>query len=133
MSDSESERLVELNRRLLVAIDEQDWATYTELCDPTLTAFEPEAVGHLVHGMDFHHFYFERRAGGRAVQSNVCDPHVRFLGDVAIVCYVRLTQRTDEDGRTSTAACEETRIWQRRGDDWKHVHFHRSRCGRIRL
>lgn len=132
MSQPETERLIELNRRLLAAIDEQDWATYTELCDPSLTAFEPEAVGHLVSGMDFHHFYFKRPASNRARQSSLCDANVRFLGDVAVVCYVRLTQRDDDRG-TSTAAYEETRIWQKRGDDWKHVHFHRSRCGRVRL
>ena len=52
------EHVLELNRRLLVAIADGDWNTYAELCDPTLTAFEPEARGHLVEGMEFHHFYF---------------------------------------------------------------------------
>ena len=35
-----------------------DWTTYQELCDPTLTAFEPEARGQRVEGMAFHRFYF---------------------------------------------------------------------------
>jgi calcium/calmodulin-dependent protein kinase (CaM kinase) II len=43
--------------------------------------------------------------------------------------YVRLTQRRDETGQYSTAAAEETRIWQRKEGRWKHVHFHRSACG----
>lgn len=30
-----------------------------KICDPGLTAFEPEALGNLVEGMDFHRFYFE--------------------------------------------------------------------------
>ena len=132
MPDDATEQLTELNRRLLHAIDDQDWSTYTELCDPSLTAFEPEAVGHLVSGMDFHRFYFDRPADSRARQSTLCDPSVRIVGDVAIVCYVRLTQRVDERGRSTTAAFEETRIWHNRQGDWKHVHFHRSRCGRTR-
>lgn len=32
---------------------------YSKICDPHLTAFEPEAMGNLVEGMDFHKFYFD--------------------------------------------------------------------------
>lgn len=32
-----------------------------KICDPGLTSFEPEALGNLVEGMDFHRFYFENR------------------------------------------------------------------------
>ena len=31
------------------------------LCDPHMTAFEPEAIGNLVEGLDFHKFYFDNR------------------------------------------------------------------------
>lgn len=31
------------------------------MCDPAVTAFEPEALGNLVEGLDFHRFYFENR------------------------------------------------------------------------
>lgn len=31
------------------------------ICDPGLTSFEPETLGNLVEGMDFHKFYFENR------------------------------------------------------------------------
>jgi calcium/calmodulin-dependent protein kinase (CaM kinase) II len=48
------------------------------------------------------------------------------MGDVAVVTYVRLTQRIDEDGQAATVACEETRVWHRRDGRWQHVHFHRS-------
>jgi calcium/calmodulin-dependent protein kinase (CaM kinase) II len=115
------EQVLELNRRLLAAIAEGDWNTYAELCDPTLTAFEPEARGHLVEGMDFHHFYFG--LGG------IAGPHVRLLGDVAVVCYVRLVQRLDDAGKPITVRSEETRVWQRQGSAWRHVHFHRSMNG----
>lgn len=30
-----------------------------KVCDPGLTSFEPEALGNLVEGTDFHRFYFE--------------------------------------------------------------------------
>lgn len=30
-----------------------------KICDPHMTAFEPEAIGNLVEGMDFHKFYFD--------------------------------------------------------------------------
>lgn len=33
--------------------------TFRKICDPHLTAFEPEALGNLVEGIDFHKFYFE--------------------------------------------------------------------------
>lgn len=32
---------------------------HRKICDPHLTAFESEALGNLVEGMDFHKFYFE--------------------------------------------------------------------------
>lgn len=125
--------LLSLTRRLLAAIDDQDWSAYCELCDPSLTAYEPEAVGQLVEGMDFHRFYFEMKSSGRAKQSTITSPRVRLLGeDVAVVTYVRLLQRTTDDGSTTTA-CEETRIWQRQEGTWKNVHFHRSKCGEVQL
>ena len=53
------ENILQLNQRLLDAIAAADWATYEELCDPELTAFEPEARGQRVEGLDFHRFYFD--------------------------------------------------------------------------
>lgn len=130
MSDAATEELLELSRKLLTAIDTQDWATYADLCDPGLTAFEPEAVGQLVTGMEFHRFYFRSRPSEWSKHSTIASPSVRMLGsEAAVVTYVRLTQRRDESGQYSTMAAEETRVWQRREGRWKHVHFHRSPCG----
>src|SRR5215211_4827197 len=90
------QELLRLSRRLLESIDRQDWETYSELCDPSLTCFEPEAGGHLVTGVDFHHFYFEKRGAGgggpSARQSSISSPSVRLMGDAAVVTYVRLVQ-----------------------------------------
>lgn len=119
--------LLELTRTLLHAIAAGDWETYQLLCDPTLTAFEPEACGQLVSGIEFHRFYFalDRRSGN--VNTTLVAPHVRLLSqDSAVVSYVRLTQSVGEDGQPRTSSCEETRVWQRQEGQWRHVHFHRS-------
>jgi ketosteroid isomerase-like protein len=127
MSDPVVEELVRLNARLLESIAAGDWAVYQELCDPTLTAFEPEAVGHLVEGLEFHRFYFELGGVRGPHHTTLSAPHVRVMGDVAVVAYVRLIQRTGPDGSPLTVAFEETRIWRREAGRWRHVHFHRSR------
>jgi calcium/calmodulin-dependent protein kinase (CaM kinase) II len=54
-------------------------------------------------------------------------PHVRLLGaDAAVVSYIRLNQKLNAAGEPVTAHVEETRVWQKIGGSWKHVHFHRS-------
>lgn len=125
MSEAAIREVLELTQRLLDSITQADWAAYQQLCDPSLTAFEPEAVGQLVQGMEFHRFYFD--LGGIAERHNttLCSPHVRLLGDVAVVAYVRLLQRAGGDG-PFTIGYEETRVWHRQDGQWKHVHFHRS-------
>ena len=131
---TDKQELLALSQRLLDVIDGRDWAGYAKLCDPSLTAFEPESVGNLVEGMAFHQFYFPNE--GTAVESRqrstICSPHVRLMGDVAVVSYVRLSQRADGGGN-STVTNEETRVWQRQDGIWQHVHFHRSRSGEVRL
>jgi calcium/calmodulin-dependent protein kinase (CaM kinase) II len=123
--DAQAE-LLALNQQLLDAIAQGDWGTYSDLCDPSLTAFEPEALGHLVEGMDFHAFYFKLSGGHVKPQNTMCDARVRLMGDVAIVAYYRLTQFVDGDGHAGTRGTEETRVWQRQNGRWRHVHFHRS-------
>src|SRR5437899_1126316 len=108
MTDPICEEVLALTQQLLDCIEQGDWFTYERLCDPSLTAFEPEALGHLVEGLAFHHFYF--RLGGVPGEHNttLSQPHVRLMGDVAIVCYVRLNQRVDDTGRPVTVGYEET-------------------------
>ncbi|MFN0051332.1 MAG: DUF4440 domain-containing protein [Planctomycetales bacterium] len=126
MPDSLEMELLTLSQQLLNAIADGDWGAYSALCDPSLTAFEPEALAHLVSGMDFHQFYFKLAGGQVKPLNSIIDPHVRIMGDVAIVAYYRLTQYVDEQGHAGTRGTEETRIWQRQNGQWKHVHFHRS-------
>jgi calcium/calmodulin-dependent protein kinase (CaM kinase) II len=127
MNDPTAEELLRLNQRLLDSITAGDWATYEELCDPSLTAFEPEAPGQRVEGLAFHRFYFDLGGARGPHQTTTCAPRVRLLGDAAaVVSYVRLVQRLGPEGAPVTVATAETRVWQRRDGRWRHVHFHRS-------
>jgi calcium/calmodulin-dependent protein kinase (CaM kinase) II len=124
---AETDLLLNLTKSLLDAIAGGNWSVYEELCDPSLTCYEPEAVGNLVEGMDFHRFYFEQ-SSSESVRKNttMSFPHVRIMGDVAVVSYLRLTQTQVAGEPPTTARAEETRVWQRQDGQWKHVHFHRS-------
>lgn len=126
MSDSFTDELLNITQRLLDSITIGDWATYEQLCDPSLTAFEPEGQGQLVEGMGFHQFFFNLGGVKGQHHTTMASPHVRVMGDVAIVAYVRLNQRLDGQGQPVITGCEETRVWQRSAAGWKHVHFHRS-------
>ncbi|HEX3871761.1 MAG TPA: DUF4440 domain-containing protein, partial [Pirellulales bacterium] len=129
MTNDEREILA-ANQRLLESIASADWNTYAELCDSTLSCFEPEARGQLVEGMAFHKFYFDLGASSGPRTTTMAGAKVRFLGnDAAIVSYVRLTQKLGADASPTTAVVEETRVWQRQSGRWKHVHFHRSSPG----
>jgi len=122
-----SSEILSLNQRLLESIASADWVTYCELCDADLTAFEPEGRGHLIEGLGFHHFYFDLGAATGPRHTTMASPQVRFLGDeVALLTYVRLTQKLNDAGVPVTSPMEETRVWHRRDGRWRHVHFHRS-------
>ena len=126
-----AEEVLALTRRLLDAVAAADWKTYKDLVADDITCFEPEAKGQLVEGLPFHEYYFKLPASPsptpRHVNTTIASPTVKLLSpDVALVAYVRLTQALDDAGRPVTRTSEETRIWQKRGDQWRHVHFHRS-------
>jgi hypothetical protein len=120
------DQILGLNEQLLQSIAEGDWEVYSKLCDPTLSCFEPESRGQLVEGMGFHRYYFEHGKPASARNTTLCSPHVRLLGDAAVVCYMRLIQSLDDAGKHVTHRFEETRVWQRENQVWRHVHFHRS-------
>jgi calcium/calmodulin-dependent protein kinase (CaM kinase) II len=123
---SAEQEILALSRTLLTAIDSGDWSAYAKLCDESITCFEPEAVGHLVAGLPFHKYYFDLPPGKTPKQSTIASPHVRIMGDAAVVTYVRVVQKLDAQGSPLSAAAMETRIWQKTSSGWKHVHFHRS-------
>ena len=128
-SDATTEVLA-ATQALLEAIFRGDWETYTRLCAEDITAIEPEARGHLVQGLAFHQTYFPAQPKDPQDDSlptiTISSPHIRILGDAAVIAYVRLVQSVDPLGEIVTSATEETRVWQRVSGGWKHVHFHRS-------
>ena len=124
---ADQKELLDLTQKLLDSIAEGNWETYISLCDPALTCFEPETMGHIVEGLEFHKFYFDNTHGKSVRAETMVEPRVLLLGeDGAVVCYVRLVQRKDAEGRDVTHRFQETRVWKRVGGEWKHVHFHRS-------
>jgi calcium/calmodulin-dependent protein kinase (CaM kinase) II len=126
VNEATAAELLQLNQRLLDSISQGDWTSYQELCDPTLTAIEPEAPGQVVEGLGFHRFYFDLGGIRGRHQTTMTSPRVRVMGDVAVIAYVRLIQRVGAEGTAVTVATAETRVWQRREGRWRHVHFHRS-------
>jgi calcium/calmodulin-dependent protein kinase (CaM kinase) II len=126
MPDTTPDELLKLTQRLLESIASGDWATYLELCDPALTAIEPEAHGVLIEGLPFHKFYFDLGGIRGPHHTTISAPNIRLLGDTAVVAYARHVQRLGQEGVPTTTSSAETRIWHRRDGRWRHVHFHRS-------
>uniref|UniRef100_A0AAZ3NXD5 calcium/calmodulin-dependent protein kinase n=1 Tax=Oncorhynchus tshawytscha TaxID=74940 RepID=A0AAZ3NXD5_ONCTS len=113
----------------LSKLDNPGAASIKRICDPGLTSFEPEALGNLVEGMDFHKFYFENllSKNSKPVHTTILNPHVHLIGeDAACIAYIRLTQYIDSQGRPRSCQSEETRVWHRRDAKWLNVHFHCS-------
>ncbi|BES94093.1 calmodulin-dependent protein kinase [Nesidiocoris tenuis] len=123
------QEVIKITEQLLEAINTGDLEAYTKICDPHITAFEPEALGNLVEGMDFHKFYFENvvTKNCKAINTTILNPNVHLLGDeAACIAYVRLTQYVDKQGMAHSCQCEETRVWHKKDNKWQNVHFHRS-------
>uniref|UniRef100_A0A3Q3KT63 calcium/calmodulin-dependent protein kinase n=1 Tax=Mastacembelus armatus TaxID=205130 RepID=A0A3Q3KT63_9TELE len=123
------QEIIKVTEQLIEAINNGDFEAYTKICDPGLTSFEPEALGNLVEGTDFHRFYFENglSKGKQPIHTILLNPHVHLIGDeAACIAYIRLTQYIDTNGMPRTMQSEETRIWHRRDSKWQNIHFHRS-------
>ncbi|XP_029953795.1 calcium/calmodulin-dependent protein kinase type II subunit gamma-like isoform X8 [Salarias fasciatus] len=123
------QEIIKITEQLIEAINNGDFDAYTRICDPGLTSFEPEALGNLVEGMDFHKFYFDNllSKNSKPVHTTLLNPHVHLIGeDAACIAYIRLTQFVDSTGRPRSSQSEETRVWHRRDGKWLNVHFHCS-------
>ncbi|XP_076154029.1 calcium/calmodulin-dependent protein kinase (CaM kinase) II gamma 1 [Alosa pseudoharengus] len=123
------QEIIKITEQLIEAMNNGDFEAYTRICDPGLTSFEPEALGNLVEGMDFHKFYFENllSKNNKPVHTTILNPHVHLIGeDAACIAYIRLTQYMDAQGRPRSCQSEETRVWHRRESKWLNVHFHCS-------
>ncbi|XP_056593036.1 calcium/calmodulin-dependent protein kinase type II subunit beta isoform X3 [Triplophysa dalaica] len=123
------QEIIKITEQLIEAINNGDFEAYAKICDPGLTSFEPEALGNLVEGMDFHRFYFENllSKNSKPIHTTILNPHVHLIGeDAACIAYIRLTQFVDVQGRPRSSQSEETRVWHRRDSKWQNVHFHCS-------
>ncbi|XP_047220461.1 calcium/calmodulin-dependent protein kinase type II delta 2 chain isoform X3 [Girardinichthys multiradiatus] len=123
------QEIIKVTEQLIESINNGDFEAYAKICDPGLTSFEPEALGNLVEGHDFHRFYFENALskGNKPVHTILLNPHVHLIGEnAACIAYIRLTQYMDGGGMPRTMQSEETRVWQRRDGKWQNIHFHRS-------
>ncbi|KAK0154330.1 Calcium/calmodulin-dependent protein kinase type II subunit beta [Merluccius polli] len=123
------QEIVKITEQLIEAVNNGDFEAYAKICDPGLTSFEPEGLGNLVEGMDFHRFYFDNllSKNSKPIHTTILNPHVHIIGDdAACIAYIRLTQFVDGQGRPRSSQSEETRVWHRRESRWQNVHFHCS-------
>ncbi|WKY08087.1 hypothetical protein Q1695_007522 [Nippostrongylus brasiliensis] len=119
LDDNESDKaqkqeIVRVTQQLLDAISCKDFDVYTKLCDPAMTCFEPEALGNLIEGVEFHRFYFDYgnsnpRKG--QLHTTMLNPNVHVMGEEgACIAYVRLTQYMDRNGEARTRQTQESRF-----------------------
>ncbi|XP_034452848.1 calcium/calmodulin-dependent protein kinase (CaM kinase) II beta 1 isoform X16 [Hippoglossus hippoglossus] len=123
------QEIIKITEQLIEAINNGDFEAYAKICDHGLTSFEPEALGNLVEGMDFHRFYFENllAKNSKPIHTTILNPHVHLIGeDAACIAYIRLTQYVDSQDRPRSSQSEETRVWHRRDSKWQNIHFHCS-------
>mmetsp|Transcript_18790 Transcript_18790/g.28139 ORF Transcript_18790/g.28139 Transcript_18790/m.28139 type:complete len:139 (-) Transcript_18790:9-425(-) len=134
------DEILKLNQELLDSIASGNFSKYNSLCASDLTCFEPETAGVLVQGISFHKYYFDLdQAMAKETETesasastlpitniSMSNPHLRWLGDDAvIIAYTRLDQKLDV-ATPVTKKTSETRVWEKRDGEWKHVHFHKS-------
>lgn len=123
------QEIIKITEQLIEAVNNGDFEAYAKICDPGLTSFEPEGLGNLVEGMDFHRFYFDNllSKNSKPIHTTILNPHVHIIGDdAACIAYIRLTQFVDGQGHPRSSQSEETRVWHRRDSRWQNVHFHCS-------
>ncbi|KAK3593622.1 hypothetical protein CHS0354_025514 [Potamilus streckersoni] len=123
------QEIIKITEQLISSITSGDYEAYSRLTDPGITSFEPEALGNLIFGLDFHKFYFDHvfSKNNKAVNTSILNPTVHLLGDdAACIAYIRLTQYIDRNGLPVTKQSEESRVWHKKDGKWQNVHFHRS-------
>ncbi|XP_025016041.1 calcium/calmodulin-dependent protein kinase type II alpha chain isoform X4 [Tetranychus urticae] len=130
--DPRKQEIIKITEQLLDAIATGDYEAYSKFCDPSVSSFEPETLGNLVEGIEFHKYYFDNvlTKNMKTINTNILNPTVHLMGDdAACIAYIRLTQFIDSSGNPQVKQSEETRVWHRRESKWQMVHFHRARAG----
>ncbi|KAJ7993717.1 hypothetical protein DPEC_G00257570 [Dallia pectoralis] len=77
------QEIIKITEQLIEAVNNGDFEAYAKICDPGLTSFEPEALGNLVEGMDFHRFYFENllSKNSKPIHTTILNPHVHLIAN----------------------------------------------------
>jgi hypothetical protein len=134
--------LIELNQSLLNSIVDLNYDAYDFLCANDMSCIEPETNRNVVSGKEFHKYYFDvfgsinkdgkedgtGMAKTTKTKVTMVMPHVQILceGNAAVISYVKLTQQTSLGKSPVTMQESETRVWEKRGNKWVNVHFHKS-------
>ena len=89
-------------------------------------------LGQAVKGLEFHKFFFDFPKPSTPVRFEVTmsDVNVKVTGHVAVISNIRLVQKHDGQAYKLTKASE-TRVWEKKNDTWKMIHFHRSDVQRV--
>ncbi|KAK3521864.1 hypothetical protein QTP70_018603, partial [Hemibagrus guttatus] len=82
------QEIIKITEQLIEAVNNGDFEAYAKICDPGLTSFEPEALGNLVEGMDFHRFYFENSSKSWALMLSE-KPHCHAGTDLGTLVTVK--------------------------------------------
>uniref|UniRef100_A0A8C8HZW4 calcium/calmodulin-dependent protein kinase n=1 Tax=Oncorhynchus tshawytscha TaxID=74940 RepID=A0A8C8HZW4_ONCTS len=94
------QEIIKVTEQLIEAINNGDFEAYTKICDPGLTSFEPEALGNLLEGTDFHRFYFEN---GRAPAFHYAPMTVEALMTLIVsACHAPCSRRRPASGTAAT-------------------------------
>uniref|UniRef100_A0AAZ3PIW9 calcium/calmodulin-dependent protein kinase n=1 Tax=Oncorhynchus tshawytscha TaxID=74940 RepID=A0AAZ3PIW9_ONCTS len=126
------QEIIKVTEQLIESINNGDFEAYAKICDPGLTSFEPEALGNLVEGHDFHRFYFDNALskGSKPVHTILLNPHVHLIvGERSSASpTIRLSQYMDAGDASSTMQSESP-VWLRSLSlgKWQNIHFHQSR------
>jgi hypothetical protein len=134
--------LIELNQSLLNSSVDLNYDTYDLLSSNDMSCIGPETNHNIVIGKEFHKYYFdvfssnniydvEGETGMAKVTKTkvtMVKPHVQIMcdGNAAVISYVRLTQQTSPGKPPVTTQQSETRVWEKRNNEWVNVHFHKS-------
>jgi len=112
---------------LLHAVQKADISSYLELVSENVSCFEPETHGHLLKGIGLHRFLVEESEPVEKYHIELVDPAIRINGDMAYVAYTLLLTELHETGETIQSESV-TRIFEKQGNAWKMIHFHRSKA-----
>jgi len=133
MSDNE---IVEVLKKHLQSIQENDIQTYNETSAEDLTLYEWWITPHRIDGLPFHEFMMNsneslgtvfgaettERATTRFDLSNL---HIQNYGDTAITSYTLLISTATPEG-VKVASHNESRVMVKINNSWKVVHVHKS-------